>query len=211
MALFALTIAANLGMLMFYYWSRLDEPIASRFALPFCFVLALAGGWFAHSVGRHWRHAMLAIGGGLATWVLVLGAPAYAHQYYTSQNLVMHELNWELEQVTARQRPVLLITAKATLPFLLEKVPSVNTFLARARAPQIAWHMKQGTFREVLVSQVLRPTSAKGEAIVDPDEELPENFRLETIAEKRFGARWVRISRVAEILPETVANHLPAR
>ena len=106
MALFALTIAANLGMLMFYYWSRLDEPIASRFALPACFVLALGGGWFAHSVGRHWRHATFVIGGGLAAWVLVLGAPAYAHQYYTSQNLVMHELNWELEQVTARPRPV---------------------------------------------------------------------------------------------------------
>ena len=63
---------------------------------------------------------------------------------------------------------------------------------------------------EVLVSQVLRPTSAKGEAIVDPDDELPENFRLETIAEKRFGARWIRISRVMEILPETVAAAAPA-
>ncbi len=201
-ALFALTIAANLGMLMFYYWSRLDEPIASRFALPLCFVFALGGGWLAHSVGARWKPAPLVVGGGLAAWVLVLGAPAYAHQFYTAQNMVMHELNWELEQITARRRPVLLITAKATLPFLLEKVPAVNTVLARVRSAQIAWHMQQGTFREVLVSQVLRPTSADGEAIVDPDEELPENFRLEMIAEKRFGARWLRISRVTEILPE---------
>ncbi len=201
-ALFALTIAANLGMLMFYYWSRLDEPIASRFALPLCFVFALGGGWLAHSAGARWKPAPLVVGGGLAAWLLVLGAPAYAHQFYTAQNMVMHELNWELEQITARQRPVLLITAKATLPFLLKKVPAVNTVLARVRSAQITWHMQQGTFREVLVSQVLRPTSAEGEAIVDPDEELPENFRLEMIAEKRFGARWLRISRVTEILPE---------
>ena len=201
-ALFALTITANLAMLMFYYWSRLDEPIASRFALPLCFVFALGGGWLAHSVGRVWQPAALAVSGGLAAWVLLFGAPAYAHQFYTAQNMVMHELNWELEQVSARQRPVLLITAKATLPFLLEKIPAVNTVLARVRSSQIAWHMKQGTFREVLVSQVLRPTSAEGDAIVDPDEELPENFRLETIAEKRFGARWIRISRATEILPE---------
>ena len=192
-------------MLMFYYWSRLDEPIASRFALPLCFMFALGGGWLAHSVGARWKPAPLVVGGGLAAWVLVLGAPAYAHQFYTSQNMVMHELNWELEQVTARRRPVLLITAKATLPFLLKKVPAVNTVLARVRSTQIAWHMQQGTFREVLVSQVLRPTSAEGEAIVDPDEELPENFRLETVAEKRFGARWIRISRVTEILPEVSA------
>ena len=209
-ALFALTVAANLGMLMFYYWSRLDEPIASRFALPLCFVFALGGGWLANSLGRRWRHAMPVLAGGLAAWVLVLGAPAYAHRLYTTQNLVMHELNWELEEVAARPGPVLLITAKATLPFLLEKIPAVNTFLARVRAPQIAWHMKQGTFREVVVSQVLRPTSGQGEMIVDPDEELPENFRLETVAEKRFGARWIRISRVREILPETVAGSVSA-
>jgi hypothetical protein len=209
-ALFVLTIVANLGMLMFYYWSRLDEPIASRFALPLCFGFALGGGWLAHSLGARWKSAPLVIGGGLAAWVLVLGAPAYAHQFYTTQNMVMHELNWELEQVTARRGPVLLITAKATLPFLLEKVPAVNTVLARVRAAQIAWHMQHGTFREVLVSQVLRPTTAAGDMIVDPDEELPENFRLEPIAEKRFGARWIRISRVTEILPGAPAATVPA-
>jgi Na+/proline symporter len=34
-------IIGNLTMLMFYYWSRLDEVIASRFALPLYFLLAL--------------------------------------------------------------------------------------------------------------------------------------------------------------------------
>jgi 4-amino-4-deoxy-L-arabinose transferase-like glycosyltransferase len=195
-ALFCVTIAGNLGMLMFYYWSRLDEPIATRFALPFCLVLALAAGWWVHALEqRRWPATRVAFAG-LAVWLLVFGAPAFAHRFYTTQNMVMHETNWELEQAKARPGPVLWVTAKATMPFLLEKIPAVNTTIAAVRAPQIAWHLREGTFREVLVAQVIRPTTAQGDPIVDPDEILPASFRLETVAEKRFGARWIRISRL---------------
>ena len=37
---------------------------------------------------------------------------------------------------------------------------------------------------------------------VDPDDLLPPNFHLETIAEKRFGGRLDRISRIVSIDPE---------
>ncbi len=198
-ALFALTIAGNLAMLMFYYWSRLDEPIATRFALPFCFVLAVAAGWLVHALDR-WRWPATRVGFvGLAAWLLVFGAPAMAHRFYTTQNMVMHETNWELEQAKARPGPVLWVTAKATMPFLLERIPAVNTTIAAVRGPQIAWHLREGTFREVLVAQVIRPTTPQGDPIVDPDEILPAAFRLETVAEKRFGARWIRISRLAGV------------
>lgn len=201
--LFALTITANLGLLMFYYWSRLDEPIATRFALPFCFSLAVTAGWLAHAWDLRRIAATRLAGLGLGVWLLVFAAPAYAHRFYTTQNMVLHELNWELEQAAERNRrgPILLITAKATLPFLLEKIPALNTTIATVRGPQIAWHLKEGTFREVIVSQVLRPTSAQGDAIVDPDEVLPPNFRLETLKEKRFGGRWIRISRLVGVDP----------
>jgi hypothetical protein len=198
-ALFSLTIAANLGLLMFYYWSRLDEPIATRFALPFCFVLALCAGWFVHTLDRRGIRATRIAAYGLAAWLLVIAAPGYAHRLYTTQNLVMHEVNWELEQAVARRRPVLIITSKATMPFLLQKIPAVNTSIAAVRGPQIAWHLREGTFREVIVAQVLRPMSAEGKIVVDPDDELPENFRLRTLAEKRFGARWIRISALIDV------------
>ncbi|MBL9212511.1 MAG: glycosyltransferase family 39 protein [Opitutaceae bacterium] len=198
-ALFGLTIAANLGLLMFYYWSRLDEPIATRFALPFCLVLALTAGWFVHWLDRHRLPATRVAAAGLAVWLLVFAAPAYAHRFYTTQNMVMHETNWEVEQARARKRGVLWITAKATMPFLLERIPAVNTTIASVRAPQIAWHLREGTFRDVFVAQVMRPTTAQGDMIVDPDEVLPPAFQLETVAEKRFGGRWIRISRLTGI------------
>ena len=207
--LMALTVAANLGLLMFYYWSRLDEPIATRFALPFCLVLALAAGWFVHHLDRRGLPALRIGTAGLAVWLAVCAAPALAHRFYTTQNMVMHETDWEVEQAQARIRrgPVLWITAKATMPFLLQRIPAVNTTIAGVRGPQIAWHLREGTFRDVFVAQVVRPTSAQGDLIVDPDEMLPPAFQLEPVAEKRFGARWIRISRLTGIdLPQTLAQ-----
>ncbi len=204
-AFFAVTIVANLALLMFYYWSRLDEPIAARFALPLCFVLAVSSGWFAHWLDTRRLPGTRIAAMGLAAWLGVFAAPAYAHRFYTTYNLVLHELDWELEQTASRPGPVLLITAKATMPFLLQKIPALNTSIARVRGPQIAWHLRQGTFKEVLVSQVVRPTSANGDPIVDPDEELPESFQLETITQKRFGARWIRISRLLGVAPSSAS------
>lgn len=200
-ALFGLVIAGNLALLMFYYWSRLDEPIASRFSLPLYLTLALLVGWAAHVLDRRWPATrMVAVG--LAVWTLVLGSRAYSHRFYTEHNQVMHELNWELDQISARRGPVLLITSKATMPFLLKRIPALNTGIARTRTAELAWHQQLGTFREILVTRVLRPTTAEGDLIVDPDDALPESFQLESITRKRFGGRWIELCRLVAIRPE---------
>ncbi|MCM2276424.1 MAG: glycosyltransferase family 39 protein, partial [Candidatus Didemnitutus sp.] len=40
-AVFGATIAGGLGLLMFYYWGQLDDPIVARLSLPFSALLAL--------------------------------------------------------------------------------------------------------------------------------------------------------------------------
>ena len=203
---FGAAIAANLALLMFYYWSRLDEPIASRFALPAYLLLALLAAWLVGDLERRRLPAVQCAALGLAVWLLGWGAPAYARRLYTSQNLLMHELDWDFEQIAAQPGPVLLVTNKATIPFLLKHVPVVNIAVGRTRGPAIAWHLHEGTFREVLVVQAMRPTSAAGDLGVDPEDVLPDSFHLQTIAEKRFGLRWDRISRLVKVDPEPVKD-----
>jgi hypothetical protein len=200
---FALTLTFNLALLMFYYWSRLDEPVTARFALPFYFLFAILAGWFVHSLQMRRLPALRVATGGLVVWMLACGSQAYARRIYTQENLVMHELNWELEQLASRPGPLLVITGKATMPYLLRQVPAINTIAARARGSEIAWHMNQGTFRDVFIAQVLRPTSGRGEVIIDPSDELPANFHLEPLTKKRFGGRWIQISRVTVVEPES--------
>jgi hypothetical protein len=204
LGLMGAAIAVNLGMLMFYYWSRFDEPITARFALPACLMLAILAGWFVHAMERRWRPATGLAALGLLAWLIAFAAPAYARRLYTSQNLVMREIEWELEQMRQQPGPILVITSKATMPYLLHRVSAINTPVARTRAAQIAWHMQRGTFREVLVAQVVRPTTEHGDAGIEPDDVLPAEFHLEPIERKRFGMRWIRISRVTSVDVEPV-------
>ena len=78
-------------------------------------------------------------------------------------------------------------------------MPTIINGVGRQRAEQIKYHLREGTFREVIIAQALRPTSAQGDMGVDPDDLMPPGYRLETIAEKRFGGRWARLSRLVAI------------
>ena len=200
---FGAGIVGNLVLIMFYYWSRLDDTIASRFALPTCLLLALSSAWFVHrfETGRvpAVRLATLAFAG----WLLVWGLPVLAQRLYTSQNLVMQEVEWEHDELLKRPGPVLFVSNKSTIPFVLWRIPTINTSVARQRSAQIGYHLREGTFKEVIVAQALRPTSAKGEMGVDPDDLMPASYRLEPIVEKRFGGRYSRLSRMVAI-DETV-------
>ncbi|MBI5771815.1 MAG: hypothetical protein HZA93_28850 [Verrucomicrobia bacterium] len=197
-------VVANLALLMFYYWSSLDDVIASRFALPMCLALALLAAVLVQAgEARGWR-ALRWASVGLAAWLLVWGIPAMAKRLYTSQNLVMQEVEWEHDELVKRRGPILFISNKSTIPFVLWRVPTVINGVGRQRAAHIKYHVREGTFREVVVAQALRPTSPNGDMGVDPEDLMPPGFRLETIGEKRFGARWARLSRLVAIDGETL-------
>jgi len=204
---FGAGVAANLALLMFYYWSQLDDVIASRFALPACMLLALVSAIFVVRIAARWPIAPRAAFAGIGIFLLVSGLPAMASRFYTSQNLVMQEVDWEHDVVMARhRRPLLFISNMSTIPWVLWKIPVLLNHVAVGRGPQIAYHLGQGTFTEVLVAQALRPTSAEGKFGIDPDDVMPPAFHLEPITEKRFGGRIARISRLVAIDPTAEKN-----
>jgi len=209
---YALGIGGNLALLMFYYWSRLNDVMASRFALPSCLLLALLAAWFVGWLEGRRLPALRFAALGLACWTLGWGVPATARRLYTSENLVRQEVEWEHEELRRRPGPLLFISNKSTIPFVLWHVPTVINGVGRQRAEQIRYHLREGTFREVIIAQALRPTSRDGLMGVDPEDLMPPSYRLETIAEKRFGGRWARLSRLVSIdpivpAPESVSEH----
>jgi hypothetical protein len=196
---FAAGVIANLTVLMFYYWSRLDDVIASRFALPTCLLLALLAAVCVDQMRVRGRALLWWAGFGLVGWLLIGALPAMARRLYTDENIVMQEVEWEHAVLASRPGPLLFITNKSTIPYLLWHIPAVLNTLGRQRAEQIRYHLGEGTFREVIVAQGLRPTSARGEMGIDPNDILPPEFHLETLSERRFGGRWSRISKVTMI------------
>jgi len=203
-----LGVAVHFSLVQFYYWARFDEPVTARFALPSLLMLALLAGALVRLVPFP-RSAVLRIAFGVwAVWLATFGGPALAQRLHTERNLVRHEVDWELERIRARAGPVLVITSKTTLPFILERIPAVNLAVARLRGPELAWHLERGTFREVLVTQVVRPTTSGGDAAIEPADRLPEGFKLEPVERKRFGARWMLLSRLVAV---ESAGPVPAR
>ena len=196
---FGVGVMGNFVMVQFYYWSRLDDIVTSRFALPATLMLALLAAVFVSWLNRKRTvHAYAFVG--IGVFLLISGLPAIAYRLYTTQNLVMKEIDWEHEFVASRPAgPRLFISNKSSIPWVLWQTPSLIIGVARQRGDQIRYHMSQGTFREILVSQALRPTTRDGKFGIDPDDVLPPNFHLELLAEKRFGGRMERLSRLVSV------------
>ncbi|MEI7553118.1 MAG: glycosyltransferase family 39 protein [Verrucomicrobiota bacterium] len=203
--LFGLGVAGNFVLVQFYYWSRLDDIVTSRFALPLTLMLALLAAAGVERLNRRWPVRRLAFLG-VGVFLLVSGLPAIAYRLYTTQNLVMKEIDWEREFVLARPPgPRLFLSNKSSIPWVLWQLPALDLPAARLRGSQLRYHLAQGTFQEILVAQSLRPTTPNGDFGVDPDDQLPEGFRLELLAEKRFGGRTERLSRLVAVEPAPAA------
>ncbi len=199
LVIFGAAVAANLGLLMFYYWGALDDPIVSRLSLPFSAFLAVALGWAATQFPERWRARAVAIValGGIGSY-LTTGLRANALHW--ELNLMMREIRWEtafVDALPAANR--LVISNKSPLVWIGREIPSVSMPRARWRAEAVKFHLDHHTFQEVLVTQVMQPRSAHGDYQLEPADRLPESYVLEPLAERRFGVRLARISRVKEI------------
>ena len=198
---FGAGIAAHFAVLLFYWWARFDDIMASRFSLPICLASAVLAAVLVRGLQDRGVPALRIAAAGLGVWMLTGGLPAMARRLYTDQNLAMQEIEWEHGIIESRPGPVLMITNKSTIPFILWHIESVISAVGAQKGEQIRYHLGQGTFKDVLVAQALRPTSGKGEFGVDPDDLMPPGYHLQTIAEKRFGMRLARVSRIVSIDP----------
>jgi hypothetical protein len=203
--LFAALIVGNLAMLMFYYWAQLNDPIASRFALPLYLTLALTIGYVSTRLLEGRPRAWSALGVLFLAYVMGVLKPAMAHAFYTEYNLGARVVEWSTEEIDAMPpRSRLVIANRSSLPFIIECQPSLPRLAIEIGIEKLRFHMEGRTFEEVLVLQTLRPGSVDGDYYIDPKDVLPEGWKTEVIAEKRFGAVLERISRLVALPPPKV-------
>jgi hypothetical protein len=199
LAAFSLVILANFGLLMFYFWGALDDPMVSRLALPLYLLLTCAAVAWLGVLDRTRPVLRWGIVATLVALPITYGRVTPLH-LYTSQNLVAAELRWENFWISTRgPGSRLVITNKSSLPWMLRREPALLISNVRSQASQLRFHLQEGTFSEVLVMQRLRPTTPLGNFALDPQDRLPDEFHLEPLIEKRFGTSLDRISRLTEI------------
>ena len=185
------------ALIMFYYWAALNDPMASRFALPLHALLVLAVVVVAASFDRR-RPVSWAALCGVALFTLGSSAPKQSYHFYS--HMGNDEIEWERRFVAGR--PVgtrLVITNKSTLPWLIDRTPAILIERSRAVADRLAEQLTMPDFSEILVTQTARPTTREGDYQILPEEALPGWFRLELLAERRFGTKLTRISRLVAV------------
>ncbi len=194
---FGLCMAANTILILFYYWSKLDDPMAARFSLPFYLVLTFAAVLLCSQLDKKFRVFPILLTG---LCLYTLGVSASQIGYHLYSHLGTDELQWESRYVASRPPGNrIVITNKSTLPWLLEKTPSILISRARQVADRLQYQLREHTFSEILVIQSLRPTTVQGDHQLLAEDLLPPGFHLEQLGEKRFGTKLTRISRLVAI------------
>jgi hypothetical protein len=206
---FGAGVAGHFIVLLFYWWAKFNDLMASRFALPMCLAFAVLAAALVRGLADRRIPALRIAWAGLGIWLATSGLSAINIKFYTNGNLGMQELDWEKAVITARPGPVLVISNKSTIPFILWHIECILNNIAVQKGEDIRYHMGQGTFKEVIVTQAIRPTSAEGDMGVDPEDLMPPSFHLQKIAEKRFGGRLDRLSRIVSIDPEPAKPSKP--
>ncbi len=197
LALLGLGAIANTVLIMFYYWSSFNDPMASRFALPLHLVLVFAVVAMGAALRPRWP-AVPVLLTGLAVLASVTAATRYAQPLYSHTGI--DEIEWEKRFVAARPPgPRLIVTNKSTLPWLLLKTPSILVGRARMVADRMQFNLQESMFQEILVMQSFRPTTADGDHAMMPEDKLPPGFELVRLAERRFGTKITRISRLVAV------------
>lgn len=194
---FASVIIANMGLVMFYYWSSFDDPMASRFSLPGLMLMIFAVVVMARWLDRRLPATLLllVLAGG---WALPDAAAKFGHHYYS--HMGNDEIAWHHRLVQSRPSARrLVISNRTSLSWLLEETPAILLDRARLVADRLQHQLSQPLFDEILVIQALRPTSAEGDFRLPEEESLPDFFRTELLAEKRFGTRLCRVSRLVAV------------
>jgi hypothetical protein len=197
LACFGGVILANTGLVMFYYWASFDDPMASRFSLPWLLLMVFATVVVARWLDRRLPATtlLLALAAG---WAVPEAAAKFGHHYYS--HLGNDEIAWHHRWVNARPSARrLVISNRTSLSWLLEETPAILLDRARLVADRLQHQLTQPLFDEILVIQALRPTSAEGDFQLPEEEELPDFFRTELLAEKRFGTRLCRVSRLVAV------------
>jgi len=199
--LMSLGILCNSILILFYYWSNLEDPIASRLSLPFYLLLAFAVVAAAANWDRR-TSATLALTVIVAVFGLTVGIAHQAQHLYS--HLGIDEIEWEKRFVASLpDGDRLMITNKSTMPWLLKKIPSILISRTVLVGDRLKYQLDRGTFRDILVFQTLRPGSPEGDHELLPEDRVPRGFKLEVMVEKRFGTKIDRVSRLVAVdLPE---------
>lgn len=199
-ACFTLGFAAHTLLLLFYFWGRFDDPVIRRLSLPLNFWLALAVVTATAELFQRsrwiWRGLMAVTGLGIFAYSL----PTMSRHDYSLDYYVGREMQWRREFIAAHPEKDYLFIDNNAIIWITHLVSGTPMRQALEHKDKIIFNFQNRTFSAFYVFQRYDIDPSNGRQIVQKDDDLGPDYRLETVWERRFTPLTVsRISKIVSI------------
>ncbi len=184
---FGLTVVINFGLLMFYYWGQISDPVAARLALPLHFVAVF---FVVYALSREpwsdWAAKCSIFATVGCIWFLAI--PNIAQARYMRLAYEARQIDWMNDRLAEHPGPILVIS-DYNLMGLAGQVSTVPIIHTLEKKPELMFHMRNKTFSEILL---VHRDSAPDTTILGYQkllrlEELETHFELERLDSFRLG------------------------
>jgi hypothetical protein len=185
------------GLMLCYFWGKWDDPIIRRLSLP-CHLLFIFSfvGICTQLIPHRRRWVIMASLTGI--FIFSFTIPASAKHRYSNENMAARVASWTNEFARKQKgKKLLVLDRNGGAVWLLNQQAAGTPGTLVDRTEAFLYHYKVHTFDDILVVQRLTVDLKTGVVGLSADDDVGPAFKLETVAEKKFGVGYsARIARV---------------
>jgi hypothetical protein len=198
MVFFAFGFAAQLGLMMCYFWGQFDDAIIRRLSLPTHLWMALA---VLAVLPQFPRPAVVrSLLGIVILGILAQGVPSMAAHAYNQEYLAGLETEWRRQFVADQPRKDYLVIDNDSILWLVHEVTSTTVEVAKQRRADLAFFMRTHTFSNIYVFQRFLIDAETGKMTIREGDDLGPDYVLEPVrSERLLTLTQTRMSRLVEI------------
>ena len=195
---FSFGFAAQLLLMMCYFWGTFDDPVIRRLSLPthlwmVIAILAVLPQFPKPAVVR----TLLAVA---VLGVLTQGIPSMAAHAYNQEYLAGLETAWRRKFIADQPRKDYLVIDNDSILWIAHEVSATTVEQVHRRRESLVFHMRNHTFSNVYVFQRFNIDPETGKMTLRDGDDLGPDYVLEPVREERLlTLNLTRISRVKEI------------
>jgi hypothetical protein len=196
--IFALGFAAQLGLMMCYFWGQFDDAIIRRLSLPTHLWMVLA---VLAVLPQFPRPAVVrTLLGIVMLGILAQGVPSMAAHAYNQEYLAGLETAWRRQFIADQPRKDYLIIDNDSILWVAHEVSATTIEAAKQRRADLSFFMRTHTFSNIYVFQRYLIDPDTGKMTLRDGDDLGPDYVLEPVrAERLVTLTQTRISRLVEI------------
>jgi hypothetical protein len=196
--LFSIGFAAQLGLMMCYFWGQFDDAIIRRLSLPTHLWMVLA---LLAVLPQFPKPAVVrTLLGVVLLGILAQGVPSMAAHAYNQEYLAGLETAWRRQFVADQPRKDYLVIDNDSILWLVHEVSATTVEVAKQRRVDLAFFIRTHTFSNIYVFQRYLIDAGTGKLTVREGDDLGPDFVLEPVrSERLLTLTQTRISRLVAI------------